>query len=87
MYEQEDEGDFVPDADSGGYDDPGFEGTLTSTGPTMYLKWESDSSVTYPGWKASLHLVYNLYFIKTFVFFRFVYPRLSRQLEKEIETV
>ena len=54
VYEEELDGDFVPGAETGGYDNPGFEGTLTSTGPTMYLRWHSDSSGFYPGWKVGV---------------------------------
>ena len=50
VYESEVDGAFVPDADTGGYDDPGFSGTLTSSGSTMYLRWHSDSSIVFPGW-------------------------------------
>ena len=51
VYESNPLGSLVPGARSSGYKDPGFDGFLTSSGPTMYLTWTSDSSVVYQGWK------------------------------------
>ena len=58
---------------TGGFDNPGFNVTLTSSGPTMYLKWDSDGSIVYKGWKVRDTLIFMFKFVQSSKFNSLVY--------------
>ena len=56
LYEER-SGAILEGTDSSGFSNPGWEGILSSSGPTLYVEWSTDNADTDSGFVVNINAI------------------------------